>query len=145
MIVRQTHDPDDLKAVLGHPAIWECISSDNAPTPDQFAWGKMANNWRCIAGYVDDKPIAVMAYHTFLDGEKLHIQVLPEHRKQYAREFAEAALLFANGTLYAEVPDTYPNVQRFTESFGFEPIDHYWSGRAKNGEPFMITRYTRAS
>jgi hypothetical protein len=60
--------------------------------------------------------------------------VLPEHRKQHAKDFAEQALLF-RGTLplYAEIPDLYKNVLNFACSFGFEVIDVKENDYTKNG------------
>jgi hypothetical protein len=140
--VRPTANIDDIKAVLSHPVIWDSIASDGSPTPEEFNWHAY-DKWLPIGGYIDGKPIAIMLYHQFADGDKLHIHVIPEYRKEHARKFAELALKYAQYPLYADIPDIYPNVQRFTESFGFEAIAKLDSMRTKNGQHYQITRYKR--
>ena len=142
LTVRPTANLDDIKAVLSHPAIWDVIASDGMPGPDEFDWS-LYDKWLSIGGNVDGKPVAIMMFHPFLDGDKLHIHVLPEFRKEHARNFAEQALKWAAYPLYADIPDIYPNVQRFTESFGFVHIDRFYSGRSKNGDQYMTARYKR--
>lgn len=143
--VRPTTNPGDARAVMAHPEIWDCISADIVPPPDQFDWTGLVAKWRCICGYVDGKPVALMMYHSHMDGQKLHIQVIPEYRAEYAKQFADLALMFAQYPLYAEIPDMYPNVQRFAESFGFESMESYQSPATKNGEHYTIRRYKRAT
>lgn len=131
MIVKQTHNPDDLKAVLSHPAIWDAITSDDGPPFEKYDFAKI-DEWLCIAGYQDEEPFAAMLYHPHLDGTKLHIHVLPEHRDK-SRDFAAKALEFSKLPLYAEIPEMYPNVIRFAEEFGFKKFITYHDRHKKNG------------
>lgn len=142
MIVRPTARLDDIKAVLSHPVIWDAITCDGVPPPELFDWSKY-DNWLSIGGYVDDQPIAIMMFHGFMDGDKTHIHVLPEYRKRYAREFGEKALEFAQPPIYADIPEIYENVRRFTESFGFKCIGLFPSNKTKNGNGCQIARYVR--
>ena len=142
--VRPTANIEDIKTVLSHPVIWDSIASDGAPPPEDFDW-RIYAGWLPIGGYVDGKTVAIMLYHGFRDGDKLHIHVLPEYRDEYAREFAEKALKYGQYPLYADIPDIYPNVQRFAESFGFSEIEKMNSGRTKNGKAYQTTRYKRVT
>jgi hypothetical protein len=128
--VRPTANLDDIKAVLSHPVIWDAITDDNSPSVEDFDFS--FPGWLNIAGYEGGKPFALMQFHEHYDGSKLHIQVLPEHRDK-AREFADQALIFSHPPLYAEVPEIYPNVLRFAESFGFEKFITYHKRHLKNG------------
>ncbi|GAG48557.1 unnamed protein product, partial [marine sediment metagenome] len=123
MIVKQINNAEDIKKVLCVGAIYECITDDECPHIDDFE-PPTDQCYTYIAGYANGEIIAIMVYHKYLDGNECHIQVLPEHRKQHAKDFAEQALLF-RGTLplYAEIPDLYKNVLNFACSFGFEVID----------------------
>ena len=78
-----------------------------------------------------------MVYHKHLDGNKCHVQVLPEFRKEYALKFGEQSLLF-RGTLplYAVIPDLYKNVLEFALHFGFKVIDKKLNSYVKNGKSY---------
>lgn len=142
MEVRPTANIDDIKAVLSHPVIWDAITVDGQGNVDDFNW-PLYNNWLSIGGYIDGNPMAIMMFHEYLDGDQLHIHVLPEFREQYAREFAEKALSYAQYPLYAEIPDAFPNVRAFAESFGFVQVAKLNSTYEKHGKKFQITRFAR--
>jgi hypothetical protein len=144
MDVRPTANIDDIKVVLSHPVIWESITYDGDPSPEDFDWS-LYDNWLSIGGYVDGKPVAIMMLHNFNDGDKVHIHVLPEYRKEYAREFGAAGIKYAQYPVYADIPDIYQNVQAYTESFGFRHIGVFDSPRTKNGSGYKVTRYARYS
>ena len=133
MIVKKTTNADDIKAVLCQGAIYECITDDECPPAEEFE-PPTDQDYLYVGGYVNGEIIAIMVYHEYMDGNECHIQVLPEHRKQYAKDFAEQALLF-RGTLplYAEIPDLYKNVLNFACSFGFEVISKRDNDYVKNG------------
>jgi len=136
VIVKETNNADDIKAILCQGAIYECITDDECPPVDEFE-PPTDQNYTYIAGYVNGEIIAIMVYHKYLDGNECHIQVLPEFRKKHAREFAEQALMF-RGTLplYAEVPDLYKNVLNFALAHNFEVIDTKENDYIKNGKPY---------
>ena len=80
-----------------------------------------------------------MVYHTYLDGNECHVQVLPEHRKEHAKEFGEQSLRH-RGTrpLYAEIPDLYKNVLDFALLNDFKVIKRIDSGFIKNGKNYIV-------
>ena len=120
LIVKPTLNKSDIEKVLLHPDIYDTITDDHCPSASDFVL-PLTNDYLYIGGYVKGDIIAVMVYHTYKDGDKLHIQVLPEYRKRYAQQFAEQALTFKRTLhLYAEIPSLYKNVLDFAKSFGFE-------------------------
>lgn len=142
MRVVESANLDAIREVLSHPDIWPAITIDSEPDPEKFDFS-IYLRWKAIIGYVDEKPMAVMFYHALNDGQQLHIHVLPDYRKQYAREFAEKALAWASYPLYAEIPDEFPNVQKFAASFGFEPVSIFHSPYKRHGENYKVTRFAR--
>ncbi len=135
MIVRETKNIEDIKSVLCHPEIYDCIATDESPSIKEFE--PPLDNQVYVGGYVEGDIMAVMAYHKFRDGLELHIQVLPEFRRKYAIEFGERALMFrGRKPLYATIPDLYKNVLEYALSFGFEVIERIESTDTKNGKSF---------
>lgn len=118
---------DDLRAVrevLTHQDIYPLITTDDGPAVDNY-WPELGENV-FILGKVDGKPAALLIGHP--ENEKafwVHVQVIPEYRKQWALYFSEIALelmwKFTGAIKFmALIPDIYPNVARFAESCGFE-------------------------
>ena len=135
MILQETKDLTEIKAVLCNPSIYDTITDDNCPISSEFE--PPLKGFRYIAGYVDGNVIALMVYHEYLDGSKCHVQVLPEYRKEYAKQFGEQSLLF-NGTrpLYAEIPELYKNVLEFAKINGFKVIDTKLNDYLKHGKTY---------
>ena len=113
MIIKETFNTEDIKDVLCHPAIYDSITDDNCKPVEEFE-PPITDNYQYIVGYLKGAPFAVMVYHTYRDGNECHVQVLPEYRKEYAKQFGQQSLSF-RGTvpLYAEIPDLYKNVLAF--------------------------------
>lgn len=135
MVIHEINDPDLIKRVLCHPEIYSCIIDDACPGRDEFE-PPIHPTIQYVAGFVGGDIIGVMIYHDKGDMIKTHIQVLPVYREQYAREFARMALNFGkakNAMLYAEIPECFPNVKRFAESFGFKETGKTPNGRKING------------
>jgi len=135
LIVKETDNIDDIKSILCNPAIYDTITEDNSPLAEDFT--PIFEDHLYIGGYVKGEIIALMVYHKYLDGNKCHVQVLPEHRKKYAKEFGEQSLRF-KGTrpLYAVIPDLYQNVLDFSFLFGFKVIDKKIGSYVKNGKSY---------
>jgi hypothetical protein len=135
LIVKETTDLDDIKAVLCDPAIYDTITDDNSGLIEDFK--PPLEDHLYIGGYVNGEIVALMVYHKYLDGNKCHVQVLPEFRKEYALKFGEQSLLF-RGTLplYAVIPDLYKNVLEFSFLFGFKTIDKTENTYVKNGKSY---------
>jgi hypothetical protein len=132
MIVKKITNEDEIRTILCNPDIYDTIASDECPAIDDFEIP--FDNHRYIGGFVNGEIIALMVYHTYKDDNKCHVQVLPEHRKEYAQKFGEQSLKF-RGTqpLYAEIAGLYLNVLDFALSFGFETVDKKIADYKKNG------------
>jgi hypothetical protein len=138
LIVKPTENIEDIKRVLCNPSIYDTITDDNSPNIKDFE-PPINDEYLYIGGYVENKIIGVMIYHEYLDGNKCHVQVLPEHRKEHAKEFGEQSLKH-RGTrpLYAEIPDLYKNVLDFALLNDFKVIKRIDSGFIKNGENYTV-------
>ena len=132
MILKETTDLTEIKTILCDPAIYDTITDDNCPKANEFIPPMEGHLY--IGGYIGSKIIALMVYHEYLDGSKCHVQVLPEFRKEYAKQFGEQSLIF-NGTrpLYAEIPELYNNVLEFAKINGFKVIDTKLNDYTKRG------------
>ena len=129
---------EEIKKVLCRPVIYDCISDDNCPSSDQFDPPIVA---QYIAGYVDSDIIGIMIYHKVTGGLKCHIQVLPEYRKKYAREFARMALnREAKNVIYSEIPVCYPNVISFAKEFGFTETGSIENNHLKDGVNYDVIK-----
>ena len=133
MIVKKITNEDEIRTILCNPDIYDTIASDECPAIDDFEIP--FDNHRYIGGFVNGEIIALMVYHTYKDGNKCHVQVLPEHRKEYAKKFGEQSLMF-RGTqpLYAEIASLYQNVLDFALIFRFEILDKKIADYKKNGQ-----------
>lgn len=143
MIIKKTANIDDIKAVLCHTDIYDTISGDNCPLIDEFE-PPVTEDYLYIGGYVNNKIVALMVYHKYLDGNECHVQVLPEYRKKHAKEFGEKSLKFKGDLpLYAEIPALYENVLSFALMNNFEVINTLKGSYTKNGKPYdtKVLRY----
>ena len=142
--IKETKDANQINLVLKHPVIYDSITDDNSPCREHFE-APISDEYRYIAGYVNGEIIGLLVYHQYRDGEECHVQVLPQHRKEHAKQFGEQSLSFRDRTrpLYAEIPDYYKNVLAFAKLNGFEVIESVDLGYVKGGKsyPVSILRY----
>ena len=137
MIVDRCYDVDVVRAILAHPAIYDCIAEDGTPLREDFTL--VLEGIACVIGIVGSEPIGVMIYHP-INGItwECHVQVLPEYRKQHASEFFQKALdwAFAMGAkkVVAQIPFLYPNVKGFALKHGFEIEGINRKSYLKNGQ-----------
>jgi hypothetical protein len=133
MIVKETTNQEQIRTILCNLLIYDTIASDDCPGVNDF--DIPFDGHRYVGGFVNGEIIALMVYHTYKDGNKCHVQVLPEHRKEYAQKFGEQSLMF-RGTqpLYAEIASLYQNVLDFALTFGFEVLDKNIADYKKNGQ-----------
>jgi len=120
VIVTETTDIDEIREVMCHPEIYPCISDDNSYKSIDFV---PPMNVTYLAGYIDGMVIGLFIIDSTETNITVHIQVIPEFRQLYAKEFARMALQFGevkNAVIYSEIPVCYQNVMRFAKSFGFE-------------------------
>ncbi len=138
MIIKETFNVEDIKEVLCHPDIYDSIIDDSCKSSEFFE-PPITDDYRYVVGYVKGAPIGVMVYHKYKDGNECHVQVLPEYRKEYAKQFGQQSLEF-RGTvpLYAEIPSLYVNVLKFALLNNFEVIDIIDDGYIKNGVSHLV-------
>ena len=138
MILKEITNINDIKAVLCHPIIYDTITDDSCPKIEDFD-PPITDDYLYVGGYEKVEIIALMVYHKYLDGNECHVQVLPEHRKEHAKQFGEQSLLF-RGTLplYAEIPTLYKNVLDFALINNFKVIKTIDDGYIKNGIKYRI-------
>jgi hypothetical protein len=138
LILKETTDLNEIKAVLCNPAIYDTITDDNSPLIEDFE-PPINDNYLYVGGYIKGEIAALMVYHKYLDGNKCHVQVLPEYRKEYAINFGEQSLLF-KGTLplYAEIPDLYKNVLAFALLNSFKVKSVKENDYIKNGKTYNV-------
>ena len=122
MNIERTFDNKLIKSILSIPEIWETISEPGDTVPDEYS---VDESYYLIG--VNDLGEAVglvIAHNTSIGVPQIHVQVLPEHRKQYADEFGRKALewVWMNtdiSKLIAFIPEIYPNVKVYSERVGF--------------------------
>tara|TARA_R110000772_G_scaffold64173_4_gene143483 strand:+ start:213 stop:659 length:447 start_codon:yes stop_codon:yes gene_type:complete len=145
VILKETTNADDIKAILCNPAIYDTITDDNSPELSEFE-PPLTNEYLYVGGYINNKIIGLMVYHKYLDGNACHVQVLPKHRKEHAIKFGEQVLKF-KGTLplYAEIPDLYKNVLSFALLNKFKVINIKKNDYIKNGKTYNVNvlEYTK--
>jgi hypothetical protein len=138
MVIKECFDAKVIKSILCHPEIYSAISSDYCPCATDFE-PPINSDYKYIIGFVNEKPIGVMIYHKYLDGNECHVQVLPEYRKEHAVKFGEQSLFFrGNLPLYAEIPELYKNVLNFALSNSFYIIDTIDDGYIKSGVKYPV-------
>ena len=110
--------------ILGVPEIWATVSEGDIE-PEEFNIDFEDTIWLLMIK--DDTIIGMYNFEALNSvSVEIHAHVLPEYRKQYSKETGTAALrwLFDNVPwaykVVAQVPEIYPNVSSFVESFGFE-------------------------
>ncbi|MEE9532746.1 MAG: hypothetical protein V3W52_17340 [Syntrophobacteria bacterium] len=137
MIVKPITDLEQIKQVLCHPEIYEVITDDNSPSVDEIV-PPLDGKTEYIGGFVDGAIIGVVIHHTHNDRLDIHLQVLPEHRKQSREFFTEVMEILKqkDEPIFAEVPVCYPNVLAFGREFGFKEIDTLKDDYPKHGKLF---------
>lgn len=139
--IREASD-DEVFAVMSHPAIWDAISDDDHAEPN-MGYVDHTSGWIRLAGYTGESLVGVIMLHPYEDGEMIHVNVLPGFRKEHAPQFTEWAVNHAIKPLYAEIPDSFPNIQHFAEKLGFQRISDTTSDGLKNGQTYQLGLYKR--
>jgi len=139
LITELTTDKSVIKSILCHPAIYATIAGDNTMPPEEF--DPPLTDCEYLAGIVDGEPMALMVYHNVDDRLKVHVQVLPDYRHEYASLFGAAAMDYGKtkaSELYAEIPVCYPNVLQFAYDHGFEDIGVKEMAYTKRGMNYNV-------
>jgi hypothetical protein len=143
LILKETTDIDDIKAILCNPEIYGRIASDSKDklTVDTLPFNE---NYRYIAGYINDVVFGLCIYCKKQDITIVHFQVLPDYRKKYAKKFAMKSLDFrGTSPLFAVTPNCYQPVINFALHIGFEIYGVHDELFTKNGKSHQqtITRF----
>lgn len=111
-------DIDVINSILQHPDIWENIAGDVEPFDTPF----MHEHAYFIIG--DNQGLVI--YHKFLDGVKIHTNILPEKRHGASYEAINETMqhIFDLGItrIYAEIDDKFPNVIKAAIVNGFSML-----------------------
>lgn len=124
MIVERTFDYRLVREIMVDPDMWATVAEDGHDpmdyTPDVYGEG-----WLLLQD--EDEVYGVYRVHAMNSVTcEIHAQVIPKHRKVHSRETGLLALewIYKNAPQYQKVvcwvPDVYPNVRKFAESFGFK-------------------------
>jgi hypothetical protein len=123
LIVERTHDKALIKSVMTMPEIWEAVSEDGQDSQN-FEPETESDCWLAIK----DDSLTVGLYNLHPENRstlEAHIQMIPEHRKEYSVKAGAAFLLWFAGEcpaqyqkLIVKIPSLYPNVRKFVQSFG---------------------------
>ena len=122
MIVDRTYDEPGIKSVITHPDIYPRLIDDFSPKA--YDWRPARNRIYIkgetdrIFGIVSAVPKSTIVYN-------VHINVIPEYRKDFAEEFAHRAIqwIWDNTEakkLVAEIPEYHQNVVNFAQNVGFQ-------------------------
>lgn len=105
--------------MLIHPKVFDTISEDGVrDLPENVGAGY-------LCGYVPELIGCFIIHPQNRICMDVHVQVLPEHRKRWAREFGKAVIEWtwentSAQKLVAQIPFLYPNVMEFAREMGFE-------------------------
>lgn len=121
VLLRRSYDYEEIRDIFLTPGIWECISDPFCECPETLPVYEEIY----LIGEVDGAVIGLFVVDS--DGKTCHIQVIPEHRKQWAIIFGKKCLQWCVhnqiNKLRALIPFAYPNVMEFALRCGFEVID----------------------
>ncbi len=120
-----------IEAFLKIPEIWDCISEDGV---DKFNYQLPRKDAFFITTWYNSAIAGIMICYKHKDFFKVHIQIKPEFRKGFSKRIASQSLellgKITNNPLICEIPLIFPNVIKFSESFGFkekEVIKKNWT------------------
>ena len=126
MKIERTRDMRLVRKILTSPAIWKTIGGN----PTVKCVPSNRDGFIYLTSFIEGEPIGVLIVHPKgLHEYIVHMNLLPEYRKTYSKEFGKAAYnwILTNldvKKLIAEIPFEYPNVKDYALSLGFT-IDKY--------------------
>lgn len=120
--VEETQSPEEIRAVMCDPEIYERISSDDCVSADEWVPASEGEYW--VAGYIDGVLAAMFNIHPInpVNWEG-HMQVLKPFR-HHAHELFNLAIAWAWDNTPAQkitvqIPAIYPEVAQFLKHHGF--------------------------
>ena len=121
MIIRETRNQNEIKDILFHPEIYPIISGGKVL--DKGAAILPMKDIIYLAGY-EEKIFAVGCFHPFMDGMKYHPNILPDYKREYARDFVQSTLNMVKSPLYIEIPKDRKDLYNFSTKMGFKEFKH---------------------
>ncbi len=115
-MITQTYNMDIVNSILSHPDIWPEIAPDGV---EPFEVSYMPE----VLYFVMNDGDGIILFHPFMDGTKIHPNILPEKRGKAAYKAIDEAIetMFKRGidTIYAEIHPKLKHVISFAKSLGF--------------------------
>ena len=110
MRIEEIKNKDDIKQILMTEGIRDEIGYDGKEfeIPDDFIY---------LAGYDGNDMFGLCIYHDYRDSSIIHMNIKPGYRGKHSHNFGKACLELGPKTIYAEIPDDYPNVIGYAKSF----------------------------
>lgn len=134
--VKEPRSLEEIDSIIKDNDIYESISDDRCPPKEDF---KMPyEDFKFLGVYLKKKIIGLMIIE---DDNRVHYQVLPEHRKECADEGARKCLLLLQRPIFAEIPTLYPNVVGFVKKHGFKKFKKIDRTLLKGGQSYDINQY----
>jgi len=120
-MITRTLDADDVKRFLSADGIGEYVGWFDGFEPP------MTDDYHYLVVMEGAKKAGLWILHPGEHGAKIHANMLPGFRGEIARRAARDVLKYGfeiADSIYAEIPDKYPNVIKFTREF-LKPIASY--------------------
>ena len=137
--IKRTFDGELIREIMTRPDIWETITEDGQNVDDYFPECE-GDCWLAVSD--DNLTVGLYNLHP-MNGVTLeaHIQMLPEHRLDYARPSVNHFYRWFRDEcpkqyqkLIVKIPSLYPNVKKFVSEFGLELEGTLTKSHLKNGE-----------
>ena len=121
ILITETDNMELVNSILCQPEIWRDIApvgTEPFDTPYQPGFLYF------LVNEVD----GVIIYHPFLDGLKIHPNIIPEKRGKTAFDAVEESIqvVFDMGckSIYAEIPPRFKHIVRFARQLQFVPCEY---------------------
>lgn len=118
-MITQTMDMEMVSEILSHPEIWPSIAPSNV---EPFIMPYLPGVTYFLVNHTD----GVIAFHQFMDGVKIHPNILPEKRGKLAYDAVEESIqimLSQYRNIYAEISKELVHIVRFAKALGFNTIE----------------------
>jgi hypothetical protein len=118
-MITETYDMEIVNSILTHPDIWSDISPTGVEPFD------IPYHAECLYFLFNDMS-GVIIFHPFLDGMKIHPNIIAKERGKLAYEAVEASIqvvLKDYQSVYAEIDVELKHVIRFAKTLGFKWIE----------------------
>ena len=119
MKIVRTVDDNEIKSILFHKDIYEHISGGASISARDI---KLPMRSVAYIGGFDTTIFALCCVHPFLDGMKIHFNILKSHRLRYARDFVNKCLSMVKSIIYIEFPNHRKDIFNLATKNGFDSI-----------------------